>query len=280
MARRQVRSQGSFRTGASFGGRFQFPTLPNGSGSRAMAATCWRDHAKRDGRATVGVHVNSNSVRCFKCDSRNLSAIDLVRDVRGLSVGAAFRWFESEWPDVPKVRLKVTTDTRGNTQNIYRGYTARRWDEVSCDVLALSPAWSRLSHAEKAIAAAIIARFPRERDVHPLLTCSYPELQSWAGVGDRHTIARALAKLRTIGLVQTALVPTGRETPHGFATRQTLLRLTWHSRRFQSWLAAPRGFARRGVRNATGSTVVVSPLRSGDGKGLEEWKPARGERVQ
>jgi hypothetical protein len=160
-------------------------------------------------------------------------------------------------------------------------YTARNWPEVSCDVLALSPAWSRLPHAVKAIAAAVIARIPRERDIHPLLTCTYGELQSWAGIGDRHTIARALKKLRAIGLFQTDLVPTGRETQHGFATRQTLLRLSWHSQRFQCWLEEPRKLTRRRVlTTATGSTVLKPTLRSGNEKGLEEWNPRPEECVQ
>jgi len=249
---------------------------------------CWREaHPKRDGRATVGVHVVSNSVRCFKCHARNLSPIDLVVDVLGVSVGEAFRWFEREYAEIPRVKLRMTTNQRGITKEVCKGYTARRWPEVSCDALALSPAWTRLSHAEKAIAAALIARTPRERDVQPLVTTSYRELQAWSGVGNRQTVARALARFRSLGLIQTALVPTGKETLHGFATRQTLVRLTWHSQRFQSWLTATEGphpvHHQPQSPTATGYTVPKVNQRGApqnSGVALESWKPAEGGRVQ
>lgn len=246
---------------------------------------CWREgHAKRDRRPSVGIHVKSNSVRCFQCDARNLSPVDLVQDVLGISVGAAFRWFQSEWSDIPKVRLKVTTSEHSKAQDVHRSYAARPWPTLTCDALVLSPGWARLSHDGRALAAAIVARVPRELDVHPLLACSYQALQGWTGIGNRRTIARALRELRGIGLIQIALAPTGRETERGRATYQTLVRLTCWSRRFVDWIeegaqsenqrrtAPATGLQWHKCHSHRGGKMRRSPLAS--------WKPARGERLQ
>ena len=247
--------------------------------------SCWReDHPKGDGRATVGVHFKSNTVRCSGCDKRSLSPIDLVREVLQISVGDACRWFAREYPDLPKVRLKVSTNTHGVTHQTYREDASRAWPEVNCDVLTRSPVWPRLSHAGRTLAAAIVARVPREHDVQPLLTCSYEELQWWTGIGNRRTVARALRELREIGMVVTGLAPTGRETRYGYATRQTLLRLTWWSRRFQQLLtvAPSRRTAVAGRDTATGYTVAQLPpcSQSENSVSLTSWKPKKEALVQ
>ncbi len=234
---------------------------------------CWREaHTKRSARPTVGVHLKSNSLRCFDCDRKNLSPVDLVASVRGCSVGRAFEWLACEYPNIPKVRL----ETMGDSSSV------RTWDVPSCDALVLSPAWARLSHSEKALACAIIARVPRERDTHPLFSCSYDSLQRLTGIGNRRTLSKALGALRRSGLIQTALVPTGKETKSGFATRQTLVRLTWHSARFQAFIAPMKS---RVAHNGTCATLDRSQYGCGGrsvgrrGLALGSWVLA-GQSVQ
>ena len=247
---------------------------------------CWRQveqHGER--RATVGVHVPSNTVRCFRCGPPSLAPVDLVMAVRGIDVGDAFRWFAQEYPDLPKIRSRMTTNKWGITKHAFRGYMGRPWPELSCDALVLSPAWAKLTHASRALAAAIVARVPREPDVHPLLTSCYPQLQAWTGIGNRRTLARALRELQTIGFIQTALTPTGRETCTGRATYQTLIRLTCWSRRFHDWLVGnqPRRKSVRVRATATQYTVAELPLRWREQNAtipLRSWKPAKGARVQ
>jgi hypothetical protein len=245
---------------------------------------CWRPHPNGTRQRTVGVHFKSNTIRCFRCDTRNLSVIDLVCAVRQVDAGDAIRWFASQWPSIPRRRMKLETNKWGRTKHAYRNYGSSTWPVPTCDEFVRSPSWARLRHPTKALAAAIIARVPQNRKLQPVVVSSYSEMQRWTGIGDRNTIAQAVRQLRHIGLIVTALASTGRRTPDGYAARQTLVRLTWFSSQFQTWLGASdrhtlpahRG-SNRASTTATGYAVGKPILST---KRLEDWEPEKGECVQ
>ena len=225
---------------------------------------CWRDD---HGRPTVGVHLPSNTTRCFRCDTRGLSPVDLVIAVLGIDVGSAFRWFATEFPDVPRRRVEMRGRKVRSRTEVFRHYTRAHWPEVSCGALVLSKPWASFRSPEKLLAVAIMAHMPTRRKEHPVISTNYWELMAWAGIGDRQVLARALRTLRQRGLIETALVPTGNETPAGFQTRRTLIRLTWFSTAWQTALGradtwCPNGQSPRcSVKTFDGSHAAAVPLR-------------------
>ena len=222
---------------------------------------CWRESHPR---AMVGTHLPSNTVRCFKCHTRSLSAIDLVMEVCDLDISQAMRWFGREFPDLPRKKIVIKArKVRARTQ-AYRSYSRARWPEVSCGALALSKPWASFRSSEKLLVVAIMAHMPTRRKEHPMISTNYWELMAWAGIGDRQVLSRALRTLRQRGLIETALVPTGNETPAGFQTRRTLIRLTWFSTAWQTALGradtwCPNGQSPRcSVKPWTGSFAFAA----------------------
>src|SRR5712691_4768961 len=67
---------------------------------------CWRPerHQHEDRTPSVGLHIRRNTARCFVCDPRSLSTIDLVMSVQGASVKSAARWIAERFqvPGLPK----------------------------------------------------------------------------------------------------------------------------------------------------------------------------------
>jgi hypothetical protein len=90
-----------------------------------------------------------------------------------------------------------------------------------------------------------------------MIRTTYGQLASWTGIRSRTTLAGALTELETVGMITRARTSTGGETRAGWATAQTVIKLTWQSPRFQDWLACGYKLPREtyAVERATGLTV-------------------------
>src|ERR1700719_5318787 len=60
---------------------------------------CWRPerHQHDDRTPSVGIDRQRNRVRCFVCDVRAYSAIDLVQEVKGLDTRGAIQWIAARF---------------------------------------------------------------------------------------------------------------------------------------------------------------------------------------
>jgi hypothetical protein len=214
------------------------------------------------------VWVRKNAVKCFHCRRRPLSTIDLVVEVLGNDVGEVLRWIAPHF-DIPRRRLRVTTNRFGTTRHAYVDYQAIKGParlKPCAAALRRSPGWPRLSHGARLLAAFLLDTIPRETLV---LTTTYRELQRNTGIGNRGTLKRAFGQLAAIGLVETAIEATGREI-HGRLAGQTTVRLTWGSEAFQSWLNF-RGAATK---------YIGSKLNQVESRNGQETEPGTRQRTE
>jgi hypothetical protein len=179
---------------------------------------CFRHHPFGKRKRSLSVHHQSNTIRCFTCDDRSMSPIDLVAKVNGCGVGAAILWIGERFPGVPTVELRLKR--RSKT------YVRRQTQTLTVDTLVRSPGWAALSLAAKAVITAILARTPAAGSEQYSLRCSYEALRKWTGVRSEATIARALRELTNAQAIHKGTVPTGMRTQRGFWTRQLLIRVS------------------------------------------------------
>lgn len=198
---------------------------------------CWREHPLAKRRRSVGVHGVSNTMRCFTCDARSLSNIDLVMTVKGCDVGTAIRWFERNFNGIPRVE--------GRLKSKRKSYAHRQTRALTLQNLVTSPGWAALGSAAKIVLAAIFARTPAAGGEQGCLRCTYQNLIEWSGLRSRATIAAALRELRRTGAIQAGTVPTNFRTRRGFRLRELFIRVSARAMR------APRD----AQRTATGYSV-------------------------
>lgn len=76
---------------------------------------CWHPekHAHGDRTPSVGIDVRRNKVKCFGCGDRQLSNIDLVCELRGLSPRQAATWIAERWHCEGKRAQRVTKTLQG-----------------------------------------------------------------------------------------------------------------------------------------------------------------------
>jgi hypothetical protein len=165
----------------------------------------------------MGVHAVSNNIRCFTCDNRALSTIDLVMAVRGCDVGTAIRWLVKNFKGIPSVAIR----SRGR-----KSYGQAGTQLMTLQSLITSAGWAALSPAAKAVLTAIFARSPAGGAEQRCLHCTYDLLMQWTGLRSRATIATSLRELRHAGAIQTSVAPTGFRTRRGFWLKELVVRVS------------------------------------------------------
>lgn len=178
-----------------------------------------------------------NSVKCFACRHRPWSTIDLVMASLDMNVGDALRWLDEQFK-IPRRQRRVTRSRWGKTRPVLVDYPAcQRPHRLMPDIRELrrAPSWPSLTHGARALAAVLLESIPWHS---PTLATTYREIQRKTGIGNRGTLKSAFGQLATIGMIETAIEATHREV-HGRFADQTIIRLTWGSQAFQSWLSTP-----------------------------------------
>jgi hypothetical protein len=153
---------------------------------------CWRpqNHQHGDRTPSVGLHVRRNRAKCFVCDARQLSPIDLVMSVLGLNLAAGVQWITSRF-DVPP------TPKGKHIQH------AERWHERfrvgSNDslqhTLVRSGIWASLTPAQRSIIPVLVTFADPSTNV---VTISYRGLMRFAGVGSHSTVATAFKRFQAL----------------------------------------------------------------------------------
>jgi hypothetical protein len=160
-------------------------------------ARCWRiaNHRNGDADPSIGFQRPKNRWRCFVCDPRSLSNLDLVMMVNGMSVSEAARWIASRHPVPPLAKGKRLEPTRQRWNPQFRiGVSA---DPIRSAVVR-SGLWADLSHAE----AKVLGVFLEFRD--PLtgeVEISYRGIQRFAHVGFA-SIASAVRRFTGMKLLE------------------------------------------------------------------------------
>jgi hypothetical protein len=174
------------------------------------------------GQRTLTIHGQSNTCRCFKCEPRSLSTIDVVMLVLQLRVGEAIRFLAENF-QVPSVKGKLTANKWGRTKRGYRTYSKPK-TPLTIESLMLSPAWPKMPTAPKIVLAALMVRVPCAGREQGCLHAGYDHIEQWSGFA-RATVSLALAWLRSNGWIRTEAVPTRFRTRQGFPVRELFIRL-------------------------------------------------------
>ena len=228
---------------------------------------CFRPHPRGKRKPSLSVHPISNTVRCFTCDKRSMSNIDLVMDVRGCRVGEAIKWISGHFKNLPTVELRLKQGRKDYTQNRARPLTLQN--------LVTSEGWAALNPKAKVILAAIVARTPATGAEQGCLHCTYDGIMKWTGIRSKATVSAALKELRNCKAIHTDLVPTNFKTKRGFPVKETFVRVDARAMR------APRASTTSTSVQRIDSQYAVQKLNSGlsqskavPGKeGAADWQP-------
>jgi hypothetical protein len=151
---------------------------------------CWRteSHQHGDRTASVGLHIRKNTAKCFVCDSRPLSTIDLVMSVRKVELREAGRWIAA--------RHSIPTIPKGK-----HVHAKQRWPEryrvgvgdSRLDYFVRMGLWAALSPAERSILK-VLDTFSEGDTV----TISYRGIVRYSGVASHTTISNALKRFQNL----------------------------------------------------------------------------------
>lgn len=189
-------------------------------------ARCWRteNHRNGDANPSIGLRKKQNTGRCFICDSRTWSNIDLVMFVRSCELHEAISWITEKFsvPSLPK-GSHVTKREAWSPR-----FRASNTDTV-VEMLVRSGLWSDLTHAERSILPTLATFADRDTG---LVEISYRGLMRYSGVGSSATIADALRHFQQMRFLQ---VITAKGT--GPLRRVSQYRFTFDDPDFQAIVA-------------------------------------------
>ena len=161
---------------------------------------CWRpeNHQHGDRTASVGLQQRRNRVKCFVCDGRSLSPIDLVMSVNGLDFLSAVHWFTLHYqvPAAPKGKHIAHQERWPERFRVGTGPPG--------EMLVRSGIWASLTPAQRSILR-VLETFadPRTHEV----TISYRGMMRYAGVRSQSTVSSAIKRFRAY--VSFASKPAG-----------------------------------------------------------------------
>jgi hypothetical protein len=157
---------------------------------------CWRpqNHEHGDRTPSVGLHKRHNRAKCFVCDARQLSPIDLVMSVRELKLSAAVQWITS--------RFNVPPASKGkHIQHVGRWHERFRVgsNDSLQQTLVRSGIWASLTPAQRSMIPVLVTFADPSTSV---VTISYRGLMHYAGIGSPSTIATALRRFQSLQMLR------------------------------------------------------------------------------
>jgi hypothetical protein len=124
---------------------------------------CFRDHRHGKGPRSLSVHGTANRMRCFTCDKRSLSPIDLVMRVRGCDVASAIQWIAEKFPGIPTRQMHLSRKGRS--------YKSNRVKPLTLQNRMTTPGWAARSPSAAKVITAIFARTPEAGSEQACLRC-------------------------------------------------------------------------------------------------------------
>ena len=176
-----------------------------------------------------------NLWRCWKCDpnGERKSPLDLVMFILDLDVYHAAVWIGERWAISSKVQPERTQSERGVSKPVFsqmRRIPVKDKSKPSLPALVTSMGWTRLSSRARLVAVLLFAAAQESED--HTFTISRAGLADWSGIRQSNgSWARINRELEDIGLFAVDRGLGGRLNP-----KLTTYRLTWWSKRWQSWL--------------------------------------------
>jgi hypothetical protein len=159
------------------------------------AARCWRPDKHKNGDRTPSVSFNTrrNIGRCFVCDARAWSGIDLVMMVRGVSTRQAAEWIAARFP-VPQIPRHKHVKQREHWDSSSRvGVSGFSLEEI-----LRTGFWASLSCSEARILVVFCTFCAPSSSDTPI---SYRGIMRFAGVRSQTTVSRVLKRFAGMGLL-------------------------------------------------------------------------------
>lgn len=156
---------------------------------------CWRPdkHQHGDRTPSVGIDRRKNRVRCFVCDVRQLSAIDLVRAVLGCETFDAILWLDHEFGPLPRIPKGKHLARR--EQSPWRGPVGLRG---RLEPVIRSGLYAELSWPQKAVLT-VLDNFCDSND---MCTLSYAAIKRFTGISKDSTVSSALRQLERFHAIE------------------------------------------------------------------------------
>jgi hypothetical protein len=163
---------------------------------------CWRPgHTHGDSTPSMGIDFRRNKVKCFLCDDRQLSNLDLVAEHEGISLQQAAEWIADRF-SVPAAGKSKSASARGH---YWRSKTYQKlplWFRPYVEGLVLDPRWSKLPPLPAKIFTILLVLLLVEvlaNDKYQVQV-SNKDLQELSGRG-KNTVLRAIKLLKRKKLI-------------------------------------------------------------------------------
>jgi hypothetical protein len=153
---------------------------------------CWRpqNHQHGDRTPSVGLQERYNIAKCFVCDTRALSPIDLVMSVLAVDLRRAVQWITSHFK-VPPARKGRHIQHQERWSEVFRVGTSG----TALEMLVRSGIWASLSPAQRSIIP-VLETFA-DPQTHKV-TISYRGMMRYAGIRSQSTVSTGLKRFQTL----------------------------------------------------------------------------------
>lgn len=150
---------------------------------------CWRpeNHQCGDRTPSVGIQLRANRVKCFVCDGKRLSTVDLVMSVLGLDTFSALLWLDARF-DIPRIPRGKNLGCKSKCVRPYRvGVSGSRLEAI-----IRSGLYAEMSQSEIRLLDTLAVFADPDAGTARL---SYMGLRTYSGIKKDWTISKALKRL-------------------------------------------------------------------------------------
>jgi hypothetical protein len=164
------------------------------------SAHCWRTSQHQNGDRTPSVGFKRNRIRCFVCDGKSMSVIDLVQAHEACDLVDAVKWICDRFdvPNVPKNK-KLFPSQRWHVGRVGAAH-------FPLEGIVLSGLWADFDDATRAILP-VLCRFADSLTGE--IQLSYRAIARYSGKRSDRTIAFALKRLQQLGVLTVARAKNG-----------------------------------------------------------------------
>jgi len=159
-------------------------------------AHCWRfeNHRNGDRNPSITFWLKKNRGRCWICDARSFSNIDLVQTVLGFDLRESVSWIAERFP-VPTVPHGKHIGKTQRWNPFYRVGTSH----TQFELLVRSGIWGELTPAQKSLLP-VLDVFTNDDTGDACI--SYRGMMRYSGIGSSATIRTALRRYQQLGLLE------------------------------------------------------------------------------
>jgi hypothetical protein len=174
---------------------------------------CWHPerHQNDDRTPSVSIMASTNRIKCFGCNSKLMSVVDLVMDVHAVDVRAAAEWLATNF-NVPRIRKGKHLQAATPARSFMVGH------EQPIELLVKSGIWAGLSPQAQRIVPVLFYFAERQHQNTFLVRIAYRRIMRYSGVRSFTSMSKALKQLEEIGWLKPA--PSGGSVRSGAILRE------------------------------------------------------------